>query len=714
MTYQWLAAISLVKILAAFLLFFVYLPAKLWPGPPGDPAIDRFFENFVRMAATSIVLVHLLALLQVYSIVALLFCCAVLPGAMSWWRRGELPFKRLRRFRVRNIVLVLDVLDRVVDLEARLAERFRAKLARWKERAGNRPAIVHAVLFGVVLAYSGALRYLDVFRSAAFGFSDPYTHLLWMKELQSGTLYPAGSQQFYPKGFHAFLSVLDGLTGLDSTLAIRLTGPLVGVLLVLAVYFVGRQLTGNAEAALVGMAAYGTSVGLLGYLDSHFLEEGALAQVESTLRFFTRQTAPLPEEFALVFLLPALLWAYAYVVTGEGRRLVQFCLASICVFTIHSLVGLALGVGVAVLFVLSVLHWRFVSFGTLVRLAGAAAGSALAGNLQIVFGWFFAAEVREQGEKYFTSWLAVLGPQPYTLEILGSAALGLLVCVAGITLIRGSERKLLWSFVGLYLLVLVFLGLSLNFRVRYLISPDRVANYRMFLFAAALSGVYYLVTFGPLLRAEPHRARWVHQAITALAVLVLGVTGFPSTLATASSLPVPRYEYDALARISHRIKRTFPPLEWTIVSTIEDYSQILRDGGWHMNVDEFLARYNPYDREPALPTPYTLLFVEKKPFPVSSFSGLNKPGVRLDLERRLQEWTGIYRMLHDDLSVVYEDWDVSVYLVARHLMKGRPAGSGSGVGLDRTPARLLDRLRRAVPRRPGDPGPPVAAPGPRN
>ena len=663
MGYEWLAAFSLVKSVAAFAFFFIYLPRKIFPQRPDSPAIDRFFENLVLMASTAIIFAHLLALMQIYSIITVLLGYLLLYGAGVWYRENSFPLQRFKNFVVQKIVLTLDVLDRVVDLKAGARERLRKIPESWQELARERQRLTHVILFGAVLLYAGALRYADLFRSPAFGYSDPYSHLLWMKQLESGILYPVGDRnQYYPKGFHAFAAILHGLTGLDGALSLRLVGPLVGVLLVVCVYYVGKKLTQSGEAALIGMFIFGTFFDPIIFLNSYF-EDGMLVSGDLYPRWFVRQTAALPEEFALVFLMPALFAAHSYLTERTRRSFILFCLAAIAIFMTHPLISVALGVGWAALVSLSFLL-RVSDRKSLKALTAAAVVTALLGNLQLLYGWLFDHSVETAAEHYATVWLGSFeraGPMPYTLEILISATLGLLFFLGGLLFARGKSRKLLWAFFGLFLLLLAFLGRSVNFGIRYLIGPDRLDHYRIFLLCGAAAGVYSVATLFPLFGEWYRKRRWIYQTMAASALMALGVIGFPSELPAP-----PRYEYDSLAAMSYRIKRSFPPLEWTIVSTTEDYSKILKDKGWHMNVGDFVERYDPYEKNSDLPTPYLFLFVEKRLFGASADPALNGAGVRLDLERRLLEWSSIYNILHDDMSIYYEDWDVIVYLIDRN------------------------------------------------
>jgi len=692
MTYDWLAAFSLAKILVAFLFFFIYLPAKVFPQRREIPLIERFFENFVLMISSAIVLVHVLALARIYSIFTLLICYALLPAARVWYREGLSPVVRLKRFAVEKTILTLEILDGVVDLKAVGRARLKTVWESWKAR--DRHDVVHGILFGAVLLLAAGLRCVEVFQSSAFAFSDPYSHLLWTKSLEAGTPYPSGRHdQFYPKGFHSFLAILHGLTGLDATLAARATGPLVGILLVVAVYYTGRRLTQNRDAALIGMALYGFAVELIGFLTMYFDEQGVLRMPHVMVgEWFTRQTSPLSEEFALVFLMPALLMAFSYL-TGDGwRPYILSWLASATIFMVHSLIGATLGIGMAALGVLAVLL-RASSWRVVFTLGGGFIASGLVGSLPILCGVLFSDKVRTSGEGYYTQWLGLYGEMPYSLDILASGVLGLLLLAGGAIAARTRSQKLLWSFFGLYLLLLVFVSRSLNVGIMYLLPPERVTRYMLMILCAVAAALYSLVTLFPFFRRWYGKRPWVYQTVTALALVALGIGGFPSHVP-----PPPRYEYDSFVKTSHAIKRSFPPLEWTVISTVEDYSKVFREKGWHMNAVEFLQRYSPYDQTLELPPPYVFLFVEKKPVHDSSdgrgddlqrkLTGHNV--TRLDLQRRMLEWSSIYSVLHGDMSIYYEDWDVVVYLIDRSAQS--PPSVARRPQVDPQPTRLSARL----------------------
>jgi len=267
-SYEWLTSLSLAKLLIAFMLCFVYLPARLLP-QDSAPLSERFQQNLILMVWLTIIMVHLLALAKIYSIVLLLLLFTSLFVVLQLTRHPEPPIRVLEATWRRGVVWVLDLADGRAKLLQLLTDQARATSDALRGRLRDPGRRIHLALFLLILFAAGFLRFSDAFESAVTTFSDPYTHLLWMKELKANLLYNGeGVNQFYPRGFHAFAAVLDGLTALDGAMAMRLVGPLVGTLLVVGVYFVGRKLTDNPDAALVGMFFYGVLIGPLNLLYS--------------------------------------------------------------------------------------------------------------------------------------------------------------------------------------------------------------------------------------------------------------------------------------------------------------------------------------------------------------------------------------------------------------------------------------------------------------
>ncbi len=665
MTHGWLLGLALAKMVAAFLLVFVYLPRRIFPPRPGAIGMDRVFENFCLMAFCSVFLVHTLAVLRIHSLPSLLAGYGLLYLGIRWWREGRAFGPALRRSLLGFNVFVLRAADGLEDLRGLARARARACLAGWRRPLSTGPARVHAVLFLSVLGVAAWLRTVDVFAHASLSFSDSYYHLEALKRLEAGEPY---WRDIYPKGFHAFMSILHLTTWLDPVLVVKLTGPMVGVLIVLSTYYAAFRLTRSRNAALAAMLVVGVVDGNSSLLFQHLGPDAWRSffgtSTAAPFMLNIRQTGALSQEFAIVFLLPAVLFAHAYWAGRAARRdLVLSVMCTVVVLMAHWLVALALAAGLALVGLLALfrpgLRLRTIRVGV-----GAYVVGAIVGNLQLVT-YVVETRLAHAGTARvdyahalpgrYASWLNVWdGVLPFSPVLWAAAAVGAALGLYGLVFVRGARRKILWAWMALYTLALVFGARALSFGVKYVIPPDRAAEFLGILLAVGLGAAWGIVSRASGEGGPSARAILRSQGLTAVVLAGILVVAMPSGFGAA-----PRYEYASLAELYYRISREYPPLSWTIVSNVEDYSKVLTRG-WHLNAADLLDQFDPLAPGLKAPTPYVFIFVEKTPLAV--VTTYQDPVVRRDEQRRLGEWVFKRSSRFDDLTLYHEDRATLVYL----------------------------------------------------
>jgi hypothetical protein len=663
MTELWLPIVSLAKILASFLVIFVWLPRRIFPQRADSAPIDRFFENLCLMTFFSVVAAHTLAVLRIHSTASLLACYVLLYLGVRWQRERGSFLPALKQSLLAFNVFVLRAVDGLVDLRGLVGEQIGDRWRRLTRPLSSRPARVHAVLFSAVLAVAAWLRLTDVFQNPALSFSDSYYHLEALKRLEAGHPY---WQDIYPKGFHALMSVLHLTTWVDPVLVVKLIGPLAGVLIVLTAYYAAFRLTGSGNAALIAMLIAGIVDGHSSLLFEHLGSDAWRQFFGSTLAapfmLNVRQTAGLSQELATVFMLPAVVFTHAYW-TGRGakRDLALSFMTATVVLMMHWIVAVVVAAGLALVCALSLLR-PGLSAKIVARGTAALAAAAIVGNLQLVglvveTGLAFTGSVRGEYAQAlpgrYTSWLDEWGDLlPFSPVLYAAGAVAVAVGLAGLIAVRGAAGKILWVWTALFILALLLAIRAPNFRMRYLIPPDRVGEFMGIVLAVAVGALW-----GVLSRVSGERGHGrpvlLSQGLTVVLLGAILVVAVPPSFASA-----PRYEYSSLAELYYRISRGYPPLQWTIVSNVEDYSKALTKG-WHVNTGEFLALYDPYDAHLKLPTPYVFIFVEKKPLTVRTT--YQSPLVRRDEQRRLGEWVFVRGARFDDLALFFEDDAVLVY-----------------------------------------------------
>ncbi|MBN1993424.1 MAG: biotin/lipoyl-binding protein [Anaerolineae bacterium] len=701
------ALTAIFQIVLWFSILFILLPQLMFRTASGGWT-RHLFDHVVRMSFVSIVIVHLLVLLNIYDIFSL-----VAAFIIVWlvYLAAVLKVPLLARSRSMVKTTIMSSLD-VLDGRVPLGDTVKNALARlWRTFVGALPRGVDiwwAVAFIIVLMVSGYIRLSPTVTDPAPAYGDSYLHLLWLKGLGFNRLYPDG---LYPFGGYALLQVLRQFTALDPTLLIQLIPGLAGVLLVAAIYWSVVRLTGSRGAGLIGSALYGIFA-FARWLPVPVPPQGDVLTVE----------------LALIFLLPSIVYLAEAIAgreavaqpankTAEPEQLVKpslpypaaswlFLMAVTCVFLIQPFVGILALFGSIIAGVIAAVLGRSLWAG--LRLSGLALVAAVLGMLPLLIGFaagkpihlgpmrwdviFYGALLREG--RFFPE--PPPAPDLALLSYLGILGALLLILAPGRWL--GVNRVLAtgWRVFGVFLLVLVVLFKPALFSLPELLAPHQVGRVLGLTLCAVLGlWLHQVVVLLALLayrlrlmsreRLQPLVARvgvppavlppsssaWELTAtVVVLAALLLP---FPSILIPEPTLAVsalPKREYEAVADQVYRIKEEIPTYRWTIVTYPEALPQILGKGFFVENED-FLENYDPeawrFDpRQPelALSTPHVFIVVEKHPFVVSGDT-TEEAKERDAIQQRLQDWVDRYQQTHNDMDIYYEDGLIAIYHIYR-------------------------------------------------
>ncbi len=687
----WYACLTALKVILLFLLAFYYVPSRVVTFRRGDDGLDRFFISLVYMVGVTLVLVHLTALLGLYDSFSLLagYAAAI---ALTMQAQGRSPARVLRDLGRSVVVGLLDAVEGRRSIWAEPGRYFRRQVqavvlgARlWLGWALNP---VGGLIPAAVLVYSAYLRFYHSIAHAYLGAPDSYVHLAWTKYLGANQLYRDG---LYPHGYHAVLSALEKLTFVDPVLILRFVGPLVGFLMVLSVYYVSRKLCRGLETlAAPGTLIFGLGIGLA---------SGVL-----------RQASALPQEFSALFVLPGVYFAVRYLERGTRRDLALFAVSLGITVAVHPCASVYLGLGALLaaavrLFVrphvvgtqpvwrvaLNLFFWGTVAAAiALVPMAiglarGIKSGGSLAHAAPMAAG---PAAVAGHG---IPLWRSLLSGEPLVDATIVLAAL-LTVHAAAVTCMRFFKGERSAESLALLVLPPFCLATYLAYRggapglssPAWLLDPALAGTF----FSLVAGAMYAVVGYRIVTWAVPgllgDRARALAAAgLAIVAVLLLGFR-YP-----ASPPPGARLEYDGAANSYLRIRASFPALDWTIVSSGEQYSQALGKG-WHYQSSEFVRDYTVADAsypsfELPIPTSYVFIFAEKVPLHVdrlswpsptvadgspgsawdSSSAAHGQRNDRADIQAKLIAWAEAYMRSHRNIEVFYEDKEMVVYMIRR-------------------------------------------------
>ncbi|MGN6182531.1 MAG: hypothetical protein ACTHQM_02630 [Thermoanaerobaculia bacterium] len=319
--YALLGIDALLRIVIAMAILVIGVPALARRKPASLDRLEWFWWCLAASVVGLTLLGQVLTLLNIFSTFTLVVALAAVILATRAYRSGRPAFAL-----VRDLYRVL-VVSSINILEGRVNLRRRAKRA-WRNATKRLRVLLTWQVAGwsAVIAVAASLRLIRPFATANLGFSDTYAHLYLFRLLEQGRqVDPAWGP--YPRGMHFLLMAIHELTNVDPILLMNFFGAVVGVLMTLAVADSTRRLAGSLRAGLIAGLLFATMTGgisqsfVLGSSTTTTNEEEGRAflriapeelpkdgEYDVLATVFQRQTATLPQELAIVFLFPAVMF----------------------------------------------------------------------------------------------------------------------------------------------------------------------------------------------------------------------------------------------------------------------------------------------------------------------------------------------------------------------------------------------------------------------
>ncbi len=654
--YTLLGIDAVLRITAALVLLFLVVP-RLARKRPAE--LDRL-EWFWWCLAAGITLLtlggQLLTLLNIYSSLTLVLAIAALVLAVRARVTGRSPAGQLRDLYRTVVVSALNVIEGRVNVRRRM----RRVLRRTRSRFGFSWQIA---AWSSLVAVAAAIRLYRPFATANLGFSDTYVHLYLIRLLEQGKqVDPAWGP--YPRGMHFLLMAIRDLTNVDSILLLNFFGPIVGVLMTLAVADAARRLSRSLVAGLVAGLLFATMIGgasqyfLLGgsmatenIADARAFERMTYADLPETSgefdvlqTVFQRQTATLPQELAIVLLFPAVMfllkresWWHlsgflfctaAIAATHPGVAVPLVLLSGITVLVQRANVreiGRAMLLGAAGIVIGSTWMLGYIAYPNVGARDAASANSA--GSAAAYYFPF----LREGDTARIVTWVAIT---PFLIACL----------VIAIALLF---RKHYWIAAATF--VFTATHLASRFGWPEIIEVRRNAGWLAMTLAILLGIAIFELSRVKLAR------------IITVAALALWLWRVP--LAGAHDKLINYSGYGATAYAVLEIQRKIEPFTWTLVTYGQEFPMVL-GRGFHLSAADFLERYDPEARQLPIPTRYVFIAVEKVPhrFQINTWATQFS---RADIEQRLQTWCFLYQLNHRDMRIFMDDENVRVYVIQR-------------------------------------------------
>lgn len=634
------AAYWALRLVGAFVLVYVLAPRLLFSGKMWADSWEAFWGPWVLALAVNILVIYVLAAIRLYEVVSV----AVVYAAI-WYRRY-----------LRHKSQVVEDPTQVSDLFELLDGNPRAKhklitYCRTKFTAACRfmsgfvadPAtVILSITFLLVFGLSAYIRFYDSLVNIAPAMSDSYVTLAWMKYINNRMVFHDG---IYPQGFHIYLSTLAKASRIDPLLVLRFTGPLNSVMTVYGTYFAGRKLSGQVTGGLAAAFAYGLLTNAMPYE-------------------FQRQAATNSQEFAMIFLCPALVYTWEYLSTGRRAALVIAFGSLTVTGLVHSMVALFTGLSMAAALVAGVLvgaGWR-----RTFTVAGAGFAAAIISVIPLGIGYLVGVPLHESSAAFATGtwvWYPPLLDPPMAVALV-------LPVLALVPVVVFRQ----WRDIGPRLVVLFLMGGAyLVYQAPRLGIHNVALMVRSGGFVAVAMAIALGVGWGTYVRLTAQATRWQALGRTVAAACTLLAAIWATRVAAPQPAMPYKMQYNSSVQQYMRISRSYLPTSWLMISDEEGYA-LAFGVSWHLMLGDFLDHVSPTsprlvyehpERSEELDYEAVFIFHERVPYDVPVDMARALIPRRIEEERRLLEWIEAYSAVHDNIQVFYEDEDIVVWLITQ-------------------------------------------------
>jgi len=643
------------RYLFAFCLLFVLFPRAVLPAGPGT-ALERLLRNYIISVLFFIVLGFLLILLRVFELLTLFAVIAFIclrrykesRNISSWegvWQRA--------------MVWVYDIADGLIHPGGVLRELLKKKGGELKsslvERLGSVQALFETLLLLAVFIYSAYLRFYDTLRYAAPAMSDSYVVIAWIKYLDRKMLFRDG---IYPQGFHLYLDFLHKFSALDPLYIVNYSGPLHGVMITLSIYFAVSRWTGRKAPGILAASMYG----LLGpYLTNEWM----------------RQAAANSQEYAFIFVLPALYFLSRYLNNGERLDLWTGTAAVVIAGLVHSLAFALIGLGMGILLLLAVLSGVRKNIDRIIKVFLAGVASVVAALLPVGIGLLMGKGFYQSAAEFLLEKAPVITvPDLKITDCAALAGMGLLAVYRLAKWKTGNEL--------FYARFIVLFGAAAF--LFYYYGGVKTGSLVIATRARELWGLVSPVCIGAGWFAAGQMVAPLRRRMVELAVCFCLLGCIALYLRPQPIVPY-KMEHESGVEQYLRISSTLRRTEWMIVSQEEGYA-LVYGNGYHLMLGDFLREYDPRAAKLEGCPPDVFIYYEKKVFRANRDKSIYDQ--REKENQQLKEWLEIYEKTHDNMSLFYEDENLKIVRIHQPVSQEENFRKiwGQGQVLDPGPAEV--------------------------
>lgn len=616
------------RYMLVFFILFIFLPYLAFTKGKSI-SFENILTNYIKAVCFIVLLSLLLIVTRVYELLTVL---AVLIYAFLYWYRKQKKILSWEDFGHLIMIRIYNILDGLEHPEQNFSKWLHQKKDSVKRiilsNFTSLTNLGYMLLFIAVFLYSAFLRFYNTITHAAPAMSDAYVVIAWLKYIDRKILFHDG---IYPQGFHMYLDYLHKFSAADPLYIVNYSGPLHGVFITLSLYFVVSRWTGRKGAGILSAVIYGIL--------------GMFLPLE-----LIRQAATNSQEFAFIFVMPALYFFFCYIWNGSNEDLFSAAMATFLIGLVHPVAFSFVGIGMGLLVFLAAISGPFKNFKRIIKIIIIGLMSIVVMFLPIGLGLLMGKDFYGASAEFLVRTDTALAlPLLNRLEYFTLAALAIIFVYQLIKLLRRKNTREV--FAVRYLMLLGFASFWLYYYggtfTNNVVIATRSRELWGLVMPVMLGTAWFCIT--DLISFLKYKVIEVLAGLSLLLYIFVFIHPEPVT-------PY-KMEYDSSVEQYLRISTMLKPTEWLVVSQEEGYA-LVYGKGFHLMLGDFLKRYHPYRQELEGCPQDIFVYHEKKVFwPELESEVLDEEKYkRREAENQaLEKWLETYANRYDNISTFYED-----------------------------------------------------------
>ncbi|MBF0319538.1 MAG: hypothetical protein HQL01_07030 [Nitrospirae bacterium] len=688
-------ALNTIRLLFVAYMFFYWVPLRIFPQEYIENLFDRVIFNIIHMTAVITLIFPLLIYIKVFGfgLVIIFFFCVRFLFLKFYYKIGI--YAHVKGLYIKSILNLLKIFDRWRVIARIMSSRMRARGRALKIIFSfNSMMYVYPVL--IIGLYAMYLRLYRSFISLAGAVPDMYQYYYWNNILKLNVLFDivAGAPYMWSGPVMLYTLSIFSYVG---TVSLYNLFPVVYLLFsgLTIVYVINRFFGKETHFAAIALMIFGVLLAspladaffgsvssskapqifdlsiLKFYYDPLPVAERYLT--DPPFLFYWRFTTTLPYEVASGFFLINIYFLAKFIKEKSYTYLLLYAESLAIILSIHGGVAIPLFPTTMLMLIYAFTLLDF-DFKSLTKFIVAAACAVVAGSAWMVQFLIYglpedigaAAPVLDKLIGSKRAIRDVAASTIYSIQLLDPTPLLLLLVAASLAILIASiifkKHRLPLAMVSLTSIGVLLLYAAPNLGAPQLVNHTRLRIFLAYSYALVFGAVFYYTVEWVFFKILPKKV-YKSISVTAISILILlSIIAIPRWMDTSSFWDnVYKIESNEMPYVLTKIADEFQPFTYQLVSSTLEFPQMVSQG-YHINSQDFLQQYNPFDKILRITTDYIIIPIEKQQ---TKYEGQDEYWYRWkkDIKMKLTDWVVAYMAHHDNIKLWFEGQVVDVYLI---------------------------------------------------